>query len=279
MLWKVMKLGALTLGGAAVLGALALGPDVVSYVRTSCHSISREVKDNIPIDFELSRARDLLDQTGPEMENNIRLMAEQEVDIATLRGQIAQAAQSLADEKLRLAKLRDCLASSQTSFTFGDFTYSREQLTDELSRNFQELQEAENALTQKQELLIVRQKALAAAMQAMDEARAQQASLQAEVETLEGRFRLMQATSNGSEVAIDDSKLAQAGRVIEQVRREIDVSEQTLAQEAKFSHPIKIDVVNEKDLLSQVDAHLAGQPDAQQPPALASDAAPSGSAK
>jgi hypothetical protein len=118
MLWKAVKLATLTTVSAAAVGGVVFGSDLISYVRSSAHSVSLAVKDNVPVDFQIRRVRDLLDDSVPEMQKNIRLMAEQEVDIASMKTDIAQCRQSLDDEKARLQKLRDALASPLASFTF-----------------------------------------------------------------------------------------------------------------------------------------------------------------
>jgi chromosome segregation ATPase len=269
MLWTAIKLGAMTLGGAAVLGVLVFGADLTSYVRSSCTSFSSSVKENIPVDFQLRRARDLLDESGPEMRKNVRLMAEQEVDIATLKSDIAGARESLNDEKVRVTKLRDDLSTTQPSFAFGDFTYNREQVTQELARRFTNYKQAELTLDQKEQLLQTREKALAAAIQAMDQARTQRAALESEIEALDGRNKLVQASAQGSDVQIDQSKLAQATKVINEVRRQLDISEHVLAQDAKFTQPMQIDTTDEKSLLMEVDAHLNGYPGALPAPSEA----------
>ena len=61
MLWKTIKLAAVTTTGAAVLGGALLGSDLLSYVGSSYHSVSGAVKENIPVEFQIRRARDLLD--------------------------------------------------------------------------------------------------------------------------------------------------------------------------------------------------------------------------
>lgn len=258
MLWKAMKLATITLGTAALVGGFVYGTDAGSYVRSSYNSLFRTVKADVPVDFQIQRARDLLADTGPEMQKNVRLMAEEEVDIADLRTDIDRTRQSLADEKTRLQKLRDDLATTQASFTFGDFTYTRQELDQELSRRLQNYQEGLSAESQKEQLLVNRQKALGAAMQAMDIARMQRTTLQSQIEGLEGRYRLVQATAAGSGEEISNSKLAQATQAIGEIRHQLDVTDRMLAQEARFSQPMPIDTVNEKDLLSQVDAQLSG---------------------
>jgi hypothetical protein len=268
MLWKAIKVTAITLGGAALAGGFVYGTQMGSYVRSTCNSMFRTVKESVPVDFQLQRARDLLADTGPEMTRNVRLMAEEEVDIADLRADISRTQQSLADEKSRLSRLRDNLATSQASFTFGDFAYTRQELADELSRRFQNYQQGLAAETQKEQLLIDRQRALGAAMQAMDLARAQRTTLESEIEGLEGRYRLAQATAAGSGEPIDNSKLSQASQAVDEIRRQLDISDRMLAQEARFTQPMPLDSVNEKDLLTQVDAQLSGNQAQNAAPAI-----------
>jgi chromosome segregation ATPase len=258
MLWKAIKLGVITAAGAGILGGVLFGTDLVSYVGSSFHSISLAVKENIPNEFQISRARDLLDDTGPEMQKNIRLIAEEEVDIASLRGDIAQANQSLDAEKVRMQTLRDDLGTNQSAFTIGELSYSRPQLTQELAQQFANFKEAEISLQQKQQLLENRQSALAAANQAIQVASDQRAGLQSEIDALEARYRLVQATAVGTDVQVDNTKLAQAQKVIGDVRRQLAISEQMLAEEARFAHAVPANAVNEQDLLKQVDGCLSG---------------------
>jgi hypothetical protein len=92
---------------------------------------------------------------------------------------------------------------------------------------------------------------------AMERANTQRAALQSQVDALEGRYRLVQATASGTDLAIDGSKLAQAQQVMADLRHQLDVSERVLATEARFAQPIQVDVVDEKELLEQVDAQLS----------------------
>lgn len=256
MIGKVIKYGVLTTGGALLVGGLVLGSDLGSYVRSSARSMRVAVKDNIPVEFELRRARDLLDGVGPELHQNVRLVAEQEVEIAALKSDIETASHSLQDEKARVAKLRDCLNTHEASFTFGDLNYNREQIAQELSRQFTHYREAEMALSTKRQLIESRQRSLAAAMEAMEAAKGQKATLEAQIDGLEAQYHLVQAASAGSDFQIDHSRLSQAQKVVGDIRKQLEVAEHVLAHEAKFTQSVPINIVDEKDLLSQVDAHL-----------------------
>src|SRR5689334_4161118 len=91
MFFKTIKFAVLGGLSALTLGGVVFGTDLLSYVRSSTHSFSVAVKDNVPVEFEIQRARDLMNEIVPEMQANIRAIAEQEVDIANLRTELAQA--------------------------------------------------------------------------------------------------------------------------------------------------------------------------------------------
>src|SRR5690348_9088761 len=261
MFFKAVKLGALMTGGALLMGGLIFGSELSSYVHSSARSLRVAVRDNIPVEFELRRARDLLDGLGPEMHNNIRAIAEQEVDVASLKREIGETKLAIGDERTRVEKLRDAVASGQTSFTFGDMSFSRNQITQELSRRFTHFKEAEVALTAKEQLLASRQKSLMAAQEALENAKNQKATLETQIEALEAQYKLVQAASNNCDAppGIDQSKLAQAKKAVADIRKHLEVAEHVLAHEAQFTQSVPVvDVINEQDLLKQVDAHLSG---------------------
>ncbi len=263
MIGKIVKYG-LVLGiGTVGVGGVLLGTDACSFFRSSFKSVRTAVRDQIPLEFELKRARDLLDEAGPEMRQNVRLIAEQEVEIAHAKADVRRAEQSLAEETQRVQKLRECLAgdTTKTRFTIGNFNYGREQLKTELARRFERFTEAEQALAEKKQLLEARERSVVAAMQALEAARAQRAHLEAQIENLEAKHRLAQAASSGSDahVRIDNDRLAQAEKLVAQIRKQLEVNERMLAHDARFTQPIPIDVVNEKELLEKLEAHFDGK--------------------
>jgi chromosome segregation ATPase len=260
MICKLIKYGVLTLAGGALVTSLLLGSEAMSYVRSSARSVRTAVKDNIPIEFELRRARDLLDDILPEMQANVRLMAQQEVEIDAAKEDIEGSQKSLTDEGARVQKLRDVVASGQSEHAFGEITYTRDQLKQELARRFEHYREAESALAAKRKLLEERRRSLAAAEQQFEQMRVRKVTLETQVQALQGQYRLVQAASNSKKTGVnmDPTRLAEAERLVGEIRRQLNVAEHVLAREARFTQPIAIDTIDEQDLLTRVDRHFKG---------------------
>lgn len=257
MFAKLTKLGLLSVGAVALAGGLAFGTDAVSYLTSSTRSVRSAVKDAVPIEFQLRRARDLVDDIIPELHANIRLIARQEVEIDALKTDINQSRQRLADERTQIGKLRDALGRKDESFTFNGVTYAREQVTEDLARRLENVKEAELVLTSKQRLLSNQSKSMAVAMQALERTRSQKALLESQIAALASQHTLLQATSGGSGIVLDNSKLAQSERLIEEVKKQLDVSERVLAHEARFTQPLRVEAVSERDVMSEANDYLA----------------------
>lgn len=258
MILKTMKYGAVGLVGLVLVGGVLFGTEGLSYLRSSARSVQTAVKDSVPIEFELKRARDMLDEIIPEMHANVRLIAQEEVEVASIKSDIQQANTSLVSERVRIGRLRDMLNVQQVSYTVGGLNYTREQVTEELARQFDRFREAEMVLAGKQRLLETREKALHAAMAMLDRTRAQKVRLEDQIQSLEGQYRLVKAASVGSGLNLDNSKLAQTERLIGEVKKRLDVAERVLAHEAKFVQPMAIDTISEPDLILQVDEYFSG---------------------
>ena len=80
--------------------------------------------------------------------------------------------------------------------------------------------------------------------------------LESQIAALEGQNQLVKASSVGSNFALDNSKLAQSQKLIDDIKKQLDVAERVLAHQSRFVDPIRIDVVSDKDLVSQVDDFL-----------------------
>jgi predicted nucleic acid-binding Zn-ribbon protein len=256
MILRFMKYGAMGAAGLCLVGGLFFGRDAASYVYSSVKSVQTAVKDAVPVEFELQRARDLLENIIPEMQANVRLIAQEEVEIATLKDDIEQNRRSLSEERIRVVKLRDALATPKVTYTLGGNDYTPQQVKEELARSFDRYKEAEVVLAGKQRLMETRQKSLQAAIQMLERTKSQKVRLEDQIQALDSQYRLGQAASGGSKGQIDNTKLAPTEKLIRQIRNRLDVAERVLAHEARFVQPIAIDTIDEKDLLAQVDEYM-----------------------
>ena len=259
MLTKWVKRGVITAVGLSLVGGMLLGKDVVSYVRSSAKSVRVAVKDSVPIEFELRRARDLLEEIIPEMHANIRLIAQEEVEVASLKADIGTSEQSLAEEQIRITKLRGSLEQPQTTYTFAGRNYSRGYVKDDLARRFEHFKECELVLASKHKLLQTRENSLHAAMQLLEQTRGRKRLLEDKIEELASRHKLVKAAAVGSKIQVDNSKLSQTEKLIAQIKRRLDVAERVLAHESTFVQAIDVDAMPEQDLLTQVDDYFGAK--------------------
>jgi hypothetical protein len=256
MVMKAVKYVVVPAVALVAVGGLIFGDDLFSYVSSSARSLRTSVKDSVPIDFELQRARDLLEEIVPEMHANIRLIAQEEVEVENLKKDIARCDVALADGKAKIHKLGQMLGTERVYFTISDRQYSRESIKGDLARRFERYKEAEVVLQGKRRLLATRQKSLDAAVQMLDKARSRKALLADRIESLASQHRLVKAASVGSRFQIESSKIAQTDKLIREIKKRLDVAERVLAHEGKFLEPIPVDIVEEKDLLTQVREHF-----------------------
>jgi len=253
---KWLKRSMIVVAGLSLVGGLLFGKDVVSYVRSSAKSVQTAVKDSVPIEFELRRARDLLEDIIPEMHANIRLIAQEEVEVAALNVDIAKSEKSIEEEQLRIAKLRDALGKPQAQYCFGSREYPRSYVKEDLARRFERFKEGEMVLAGKRRLLTTRESSLHAAMQLLEQTRARKRMLKDKIESIASQHRLIKAAAIGSQIQVDNSKLAQTEKLIAQIKKRLDISERVLAHESQFVQAIPVDAVVEEDLLTQVDEYF-----------------------
>ena len=256
MIMRWLKLGVIVVASAALLGGLLFGKDVVSYVHSSAKSVQTAVKGSVPIEFELRRARDLLDEIIPEMHANIRLIAQEEVEVAALKTDIGNSEKVLEEQQVRVARLRDALAKPEAQYCFSGKEYPRAYVAEDLSRRFEQFKECELVLASKKRLLTTRERSLQAAMQLLEQTRARKGLLQDKIEALASQHRVIRAAAIGSHIQVDNSKLAQTEKLIDQIKKRLDVAERVLAHESRLVEAIPVDAVEEKDLLTQVDEYF-----------------------
>lgn len=256
MVMKWLKRGLVVAAGVSVIGGLLFGKDAVSYVRSSAKSVQTVVKDSVPIEFELRRARDLLEEIIPEMHANVRLIAQEEVEVAALKADISKSDESIQEEKARITKLRDALDTPQAQYCFGGREYPRSYVKEDLANRFERFKESELVLASKRRLLTTRENSLHAAMQLLEQTRARKQTLQDKIESLASQHRLVRAAAVGSQIQVDNSKLAQTEKLIGQIKKRLDVAERVLAHESQFVQAIPVDAVSEADLLTQVDDYF-----------------------
>ena len=256
MIMKWLKRSVFVVAGVSLLGGLLFGKDLVSYVSSSAKSVRTVVKDSVPIEFELRRARDLLEDIIPEMHANIRLIAQEEVEVAALKVDITKSEESFKEEKGRIAKLRNALEVQQAQYHFGGREYPRSYVKEDLANRFERFKESEIVLASKRRLLTTRENSLHAAMNLLEQTRGRKRVLKDKIESLASQYRLVKAASIGSNIQVDNSKLAQTEKLISQIKRRLDVAERVLAHESQFVQAIPVDAVAEADLLTQVDEYF-----------------------
>lgn len=253
--------------GVAALGALAsfvFGRDVWSYARTWGNSVRQTVKKEVPVEFEVARARELVENLVPDIRNVMHVIAEQEVDVEGLTAELTRKRTELASQKDAIQARTADLKSGQASYAYAGQTYSAEQVRNDLAKRFDRFKIADETLKREQQVLEARQKALTANREKLDNLLAAKTDLELQLEQLEARLKAVQAAETVSTVSIDDSELTRAKKLIRELNKQIDVREKVMATDGKLTDLIPIEPKHTapKDLESQIDAYFTPKTEA-----------------
>lgn len=261
---RSLKWGVAAMTGAVLVGGLLFGRDLVSYARCGFSNVREEVRAAIPIDVELERARQMIKEITPELRSNVRLIVSEEIAVKSLKNDIAAAQENVAAQRHQVALLRGHLNDTQmVSFNIGNRKLPRAKVVEKLSSRLNRFKQAEGELASKQQMLDIRERSLMAAQELFDKSRARKAELEQQVEALAAKHRLVKAQSVANSVQVDDTRIARANQLMQDIAGRLETAERLISYEADLDSPDFDDIISEADLLQDVDACLGNCDDAE----------------
>lgn len=261
MIKKMLIVG----GGAALVGLVLVGRDALSYVRTSTGYVTDAVQESVPIEFQIDRARGMVQDLVPEVRKNMHVIAKEEVEVQRLDEQLVDNTSRLAKEKEQLLRLKTDLASGKETFEYGGRTYTVEEVRTDLASRFERYKTGEATAASLKDIRNARQKSLTAARQKLEGMLASKRQLQVEVENLEARLQMIAAAKATSNYQFDDSRLGRVKELVSNLRNRLEVAEKVVNAEVYYHDEIPLDKTTPANIVEQVSEHFA----AQTPPAVA----------
>lgn len=249
---------------ASVLGLTAMtfvfGAGTWSYLKTCGNSVREAVKREVPIEFEVSRAKRMVEDLMPEIRHSMHVIAEQQVEVEHLTKQIAERESRLAEQEATILSMRSDLDDTeQVSFRYGRVNYTKAEVEKDLDRRFKRFVSASESLKSDQQILSARQKTLEANREKLENMLSSKRDLEVQIAQLEARFKAVQAAETVSQLAIDDSELNRAKTLIRDLNKQLDVKEKLMDNEGEFAGLIPADDVNELptgDVLEEIDTYF-----------------------
>jgi peptidoglycan hydrolase CwlO-like protein len=217
------------------------GKDVFSYATTSASSLRSAVRSEVPLEFEITRARGIVEKLMPDIRNCMHVTAEQQVDIEHLTADIARKDAEIGRQKGQILALRSDLAGGDETFVYASRKYTSNEVKRDLAMRFERFKAAQENLARDKQILIAREKALRANQKKLDDMFVAKQNLEVQLEQLDAKLKTIQAAETVSELEIDDSQLSQAKMLIKELNRELDVRQRTLDNEGKFTGLIPVD--------------------------------------
>jgi chromosome segregation ATPase len=263
----MIKKTVITAAAALVVSLFFLGRDMVSYVRTSAGYVQNSVTDSVPMEFQIARARGMIDDLVPEIRKNMHVIAKEQVEVENLDKQIAGAQKRLAKDKEEILRLKTDAESHKPAFEYAGRTYTAEQVKQDLANRFDRYKTSEATLGSLRDIYRARQKSLDAAQQKLEGTLAAKRQLYVEVENLQARLQMIAAAQTTSQYNFDESRLGRVRALITDLKTRLDVSEKLVNVEGQFHDQIPLDETAPTNITEQVSNYFQPEKGKVQPAA------------
>jgi uncharacterized membrane protein YgaE (UPF0421/DUF939 family) len=250
-----------------LVGGFFFGRDLFSYVGTSVGWVKGSVRDAVPIEFEIERARKMVKNLVPDIRKNMHAIAREEVEIQRLESQIAETEGRLDRDKSSVLKLKSDLESGSDTYQYASHKYSRNEVKKDLTHRFELYKTNEATLTSLREIMSARQRSLNAAQQKLADMQVQKRQLEVQVENIEARLKMVEAAQTTCDYNFDDSQLSRVKELLTDLHTKLEVSERLVNSEAHYGGEIEIEETISDDIVDEVTHYFTTK---QQPQVAAS---------
>lgn len=205
MLKKLLLVGSIVLVGAWAFGS-GVGREAMSYVRTGINELRSATKDCVPLDFEIKRAENMLnnldrtdDRLISALANQIQSMKRMDADIETLQAKIADMKDDIQAWNNEL----------KTVLTGSGGVAERESKALKLEQKFKTFKAAELSLKAKTESRDRTAERLNYIKDQREGLKAQRQELQNRIAALKTNVELLKLSETRSKAVLDNDQLAE----------------------------------------------------------------------
>lgn len=247
---------------AATVGSMVLGREVFSYARTGITSARDRIRSEVPIEFEIERARKEVERLLPEVRKSLHLIAEEQVEVAQLKDSIARREASLAKQEDAILSLSADLKSGSAKFYYAGHKYTQHEVEKDLKERFNRFKSAEDTLKQERQVLAAKEQALNANRETLEGMLSQKKTLEVELERLQARLRTIDARKQIAGLTIDDSQLNRVKTLISTIEKRLDVEDAVLASEGDLNGLIPVERRDEEEtgnIAEVIDNYFGGR--------------------
>lgn len=245
---------------AVLAGGLVFGHrDAFSYLRTGATSLRHAVTAEVPVEFEIERARNLVDQLIPDIRRCMHVIAEQQVDVEHLQQAIARKDGEIGKQKDAVLSLRSDLGTGKHVFVYASRSYTQDEVKRDLAVRFERFKAAEEILAADKKILAAREQNLIANQDKLTGMMQAKKDLEVKLEQLQARLETIRAAETVSTLAIDDSNLSHARRLIDELNKQLDVKQKVMDSEGKFTGLIPVESTEASvpsNITEQIDAYF-----------------------
>ncbi|EMI46387.1 signal peptide-containing protein [Rhodopirellula sp. SWK7] len=242
----------------ALLSGITLATPIGSYARCGWNYLTDSAGDAVPLEWELKRARQMIVDLQPEIQNNARRIAQEKIEVVRLERQLGETDMRLAKAQSEIERLSDDLRDESPTYSYGGKTYTSVQVKSDLGNRFKRFKTRQQTSDKLQKMLSARQASLRAAserMEAMLDARRQ---LEVEVENLQARLGALRVAQTSSQLNLDDSALSRSRELLDEIAMRIDVEEETMKVDVEYFGEIDLEEPSDENLLEDISAYMNG---------------------
>jgi chromosome segregation ATPase len=259
----MIKKTLLVVTGLGVTTLVLFGRDAASYVSTTYHQLTSSVQESVPIEFQIDRARQMVNDLEPEIRRSMHVIAKEEVALEQLNGQIHHNQDRADKDKNDILRLQADLGRGKDVYRYASRTYSSDDVKQDLARRFNRFKVADDTLASMKQMRDAREKNLDAAQQKLGAMINARRKLEVDLQNLETKRKLVEVAQASSEYVFDDSQLARCKELIGDIRTRLDVSAKLANADVNVDVEIPLDEATPSDITDQVADYfqLEGEPE------------------
>jgi chromosome segregation ATPase len=199
---------------------------VCSYASMLVARGQETVRQQIPRDFQLARAKNEIQRLDRDYQGLLGPIAERKAAVKKLEREINNTTSKLQEQREALVALTKAIDAKEAQIVYNGATYSLERAKTKLQREFATFKKMESQLATKEKLLEAQQKNLVATLDQLDKLVTQKRQLEVRLAELEAEEETLAAARIQSPVATDDGRVAEIKRILDDIEHRQSVETQ-----------------------------------------------------